>query len=316
MFQKTPNGDGVSLHAVLRRVRRPDPRGHRGPRRRHRRALARARHGCSSSQAGIVSPKWKKQSYKGIVTDSVVVFVVRAGEPEAHQVAGTTSCARASQVVTPNPFTSGGARWNIMAAYGSWRKQGKTDAQAQANLLKLFKNVVVQDKSARDSRQHLPLREGRRAPRVRERGLLRAQKQGQNLPFVIPKTTILIENPIAVTKSTGDAAKANQFLRFLRTPAAQQVFADYGLPAGRPEGARTANRKKFPVRPGPVHDRPARPRRLGQGAEALLRPEERRHGAIERKVGGVTGYASPSAAPPRAGSEGQGCNGPVPRRRD
>src|SRR4029450_4224469 len=52
-------------------------------------------------------------------------------------------------IVTPNPFTSGGARWNIMAAYGSWRNEGKTDKQAQANLLKLWKNVVVQDTSAR-----------------------------------------------------------------------------------------------------------------------------------------------------------------------
>ena len=54
-------------------------------------------------------------------------------------------------MITPNPFTSGGARWNVMAAYGAWRKLGKTDKQAQANLLKLFKNVVVQDKSARDA---------------------------------------------------------------------------------------------------------------------------------------------------------------------
>ena len=73
--------------------------------------------------------------------------------------------------------------------------------------------------------------------------------QGLNLQWVIPKTTILIENPIAVTKDSSDKAAANAFLRFLRTPAAQQVFADYGY---RPvvKSVSSANRKKFPVRPG------------------------------------------------------------------
>jgi sulfate transport system substrate-binding protein len=73
--------------------------------------------------------------------------------------------------------------------------------------------------------------------------------QGLDLQWVIPKTTILIENPIAVTKASENRATANGFLRFLRTPAAQQVFADYGY---RPvvKSVENANRRKFPVRPG------------------------------------------------------------------
>ena len=98
--------------------------------------------------AGKVDAKWKKQSYKGMVTNSVVVFVVRDGNPK-HIKTWNDLIRPGVEIVTPNPFTSGGARWNIMAAYGSWRKQGKTDKQAQANLLKLWKNVVVQDTSAR-----------------------------------------------------------------------------------------------------------------------------------------------------------------------
>ena len=87
--------------------------------------------------AGIVDKNWKRQSYKGMVTNSVVVFVVRDGNPK--KIFGWNDLLKPGvQVVTPNPFTSGGARWNIMAAYGAWRKQGKTDKQAQANLLKLF----------------------------------------------------------------------------------------------------------------------------------------------------------------------------------
>ena len=101
--------------------------------------------------AGKVDAKWKKQSYKGMVTNSVVVFVVRDGNPKKIKTLERPPRGRASRSSRPNPFTSGGARWNVMAAYGAWRKQGKTDKQAQANLLKLFRNVVVQDTSARAS---------------------------------------------------------------------------------------------------------------------------------------------------------------------
>ena len=103
------------------------------------------------------------------------------------------------EIVTPNPFTSGGARWNIMAAYGSWRKQGKTDKQAQANLLKLWKNVVVQDTSARASLNTFNSGKGD-VLLAYENEAFFSRMQGLNLQWVIPKTTILIENPIAVTK--------------------------------------------------------------------------------------------------------------------
>src|SRR5438093_4031521 len=99
---------------------------------------------------GIVDPKWSKQSYKGIVTDSVVVFVVRDGNPK-HLKKWDDLLKTGVQVITPNPFTSGGARWNVLAAYGSWLKLGKSKKQASDSLLKLFKNVSVQDKSARDA---------------------------------------------------------------------------------------------------------------------------------------------------------------------
>ena len=101
-------------------------------------------------KAGLVVQGLEEQPYKGMVTDSLVVFVLRDGNPKKIRT-WTDLLKPGVEVVTPNPFTSGGARWNIMAAYGAWRREGKTDKQAQANLLKLFKNVVVQDKSARDS---------------------------------------------------------------------------------------------------------------------------------------------------------------------
>ena len=236
--------------------------------------------------AGIVDAKWKKQSYKGMVTNSVVVFVVRDGNPK--KIKSWNDLLRSDvEVVTPNPFTSGGARWNIMAAYGAWRKAGKTDKQAQANLLKLFRNVVVQDTSARASLNTFNSGKGD-VLLAYENEALFARMQGLDLQCVIPKATILIENPIAVTKSSPDKAAANAFLRFLRTPAAQQVFADNGY---RPvvKSVENANRKKFPSRPGQFTID-----QLGLGGwtkvqKRFFDPSNSIMARIQRQVGGSTG---------------------------
>ena len=236
--------------------------------------------------AGVVDAKWKKQSHKGMVTDSLVVFVVRDGNPK--QIKGWNDLLRSDvDIVTPNPFTSGGARWNVMAAYGAWRKAGKTDKQAQANLLKLFRNVVVQDTSARASLNTFNSGKGD-VLLAYENEALFARTQGLNLQFVIPKATILIENPIAVIKSSPDKAAANAFLRFLRTPPAQQVFADNGY---RPvvKSVLEKNRKKFPVRPGEFTID-----QLGLGGwEKVQRrffdPKSSVMARIQRQVGGSTG---------------------------
>jgi sulfate/thiosulfate transport system substrate-binding protein len=236
--------------------------------------------------AGKVDAKWKKQSFKGMVTNSVVVFVVRDGNPK--KIRSWNDLIRPGvEVVTPNPFTSGGARWNIMAAYGSWRKQGKSDKQAQANLLKLFRNVIVQDTSARASLSTFNSGKGD-VLLAYENEAYFSRQQGLDLQWVIPKTTILIENPIAVTKESPDKAAANTFLRFLRTPASQQVFADYGY---RPvvKSVENANRKKFPVRPGLFTID-----QLGLGGwekvqKRFFDPKSSIMARIQRQVGGSTG---------------------------
>ena len=69
---------------------------------------------------GIVPSNWNQNRYHGMVTDSVVVFVVRDGNPK--NIHTWADLAKSGvQVITPNPFTSGGARWNVMAAYGAQR---------------------------------------------------------------------------------------------------------------------------------------------------------------------------------------------------
>jgi sulfate/thiosulfate-binding protein len=236
--------------------------------------------------AGLVDAAWKKQAFKGMVADSLVVFVVRDGNPK--KIKSWNDLVRPDvEVVTPNPFTSGGARWNVMAAYGAWRKAGKTDKQAQGNLLKLFRNVVVQDKSARDSLNTFVSGKGD-VLLAYENEALFSRTKGLDLQFVIPKATILIENPIAVLKSSPDKAAANAFLRFLRTPAAQQIFANNGY---RPvvKSVLEKNRKKFPVRPGEFTID-----ELGLGGWAKVQkrffdPRTGIMARIERQVGGATG---------------------------
>jgi sulfate/thiosulfate transport system substrate-binding protein len=237
-------------------------------------------------KAGLVDRRWSQQSYRGMVTDSVVVFAVRDGNPK--HVKGWDDLLRPGvQVVTPNPFTSGGARWNVMAAYGAWLKMGKTRAQAQDKLLQLFRHVIVQDKSARDSLNTFLSGKGD-VLLTYENEAIAAQLAGQRLDYVIPRSTILIENPIAVISSSPNKDAATQFVRFLKTPGAQQVFADRGY---RPivKSVLEANRKKFPVRPGQFTID-----QLGLGGWAKVQPaffdpDKGVMAQIERKVGGVTG---------------------------
>src|SRR3954454_20228892 len=102
--------------------------------------------------AGLVDKGWNANANKGMVADSVVVLAVRKGNPK--HVKGWSDLVKPGvDVITPNPFTSGGARWNVMAAYGSQIAQGKTQAQALAYLKQLFQHTSVQDKSARDALQ-------------------------------------------------------------------------------------------------------------------------------------------------------------------
>jgi sulfate/thiosulfate transport system substrate-binding protein len=236
--------------------------------------------------AGKVDASWKRQSFKGMVTNSVVVFVVRDGNPK--KIRGWNDLLRSDvDIVTPNPFTSGGARWNIMAAYGAWRKAGKTDKQAQENLSRFWRNVVVQDTSARASLSTFNSGKGD-VLLAYENEALFARTQGLDPQFVIPKSTILIENPIAVTKSSRAKPAANAFLRFLRTPAAQQVFADNGY---RPvvRSVENRNRTRFPIRPGLFTID-----QLGLGGWSKVQkrffdPKTGIMARIQRQVGGSTG---------------------------
>jgi sulfate transport system substrate-binding protein len=174
--------------------------------------------------AGIVSADWNAGEHKGMVTDSVVVFVVRKDNPKGIKTWDDLT-KQGVEVVTPNPFTSGGARWNVMAGYGAQIKQGKSPEQARGYLRSLFKNVAVQDKSARESLTTFAAGKGD-VLLAYENEAIFAQRQGQPFDYVVPDQTILIENPVAVTKDASGAAKG--FVDFLLTDEAQKVFGEEG----------------------------------------------------------------------------------------
>jgi len=175
-------------------------------------------------EAGIVGENWASDDHDGMVTDSVVVFAVREGNPKGIR-SWDDLVSEDVEVINPNPFTSGGARWNVMAAYGAQLEQGKTKDDAIEYLRRLFRNVSVQDKSARESLQTFAAGKGD-VLIAYENEAITAQQAGQKLEYVIPDQTILIENPIAVTKDAPAQAKA--FVDFLRTPEAQKVLAEKG----------------------------------------------------------------------------------------
>jgi len=188
---------------------------------------------------GIVPATWSAGPHKGIVTDSVVVLAVRKGNPK--HITGWNDLVKPGvKIVTPNPFTSGGARWNIMAAYGSQIAQGKSPAQAQAFLAALLKNVVVQDKSARDALQTFSGGKGDVLISY-ENEAITAQQKHVALQYVVPSQTILIENPIAVTK--GASKPSHAFVNYLYTSEAQTIFAKKGY---RPVVSGISGGAKFP----------------------------------------------------------------------
>jgi sulfate transport system substrate-binding protein len=181
---------------------------------------------ASLVSAGFVSPSWTDNAYHGFVTRSVVAFVVRDGNPK-HIRTWDDLVKPGIQVVTPNPFSSGGARWNVMGAYGAMLKEGRTSRQAIAYLQNLFHHVVSQDSSARNALQTFLAGRGDVLLTYESDAIL-AKAAGQPVFFLDPKADILIEQPAAVISKSRNLAAAQAFVRFLYTPSAQTLFAQSG----------------------------------------------------------------------------------------
>jgi sulfate/thiosulfate transport system substrate-binding protein len=196
---------------------------------------------------GLVDSTWNRQSYDGIAADTVVVFAVRNGNPK--HIKGWADLVKPGvQVVTPNPFSSGSAKWNVLAAYGAERRLGKTDKQATAYVEKLFQHVVSQDTSGRNATNTFLSGKGD-VLITYESEAFAARQNGQDIQYVIPRQSMLIELPIAVLKGSGSKNSANEFIRFVKGDTAQNLFGQYGFrPVNKKILARYA--EKFPSRPG------------------------------------------------------------------
>src|SRR4051794_21044547 len=190
----------------------------------------------------LVSKDWASTPTKGFVSTSVVVFVVRKGNPKGIHT-WDDLLKPGVQVLTPNPFTSGSAKWNLLAAYGAKSNKG-ADPQAGLGYLRelITKHVKVQDKSGREALQDFTSGTGDVLLSY-ENEAITARKKGEDVDYVIPDDTIKIENPIATTSNAPAAAKA--FVKFSLSKTGQEAFANWGY---RPvdQSVLQANAKKFP----------------------------------------------------------------------
>jgi sulfate/thiosulfate transport system substrate-binding protein len=190
----------------------------------------------------LVSPTWDKQAYKGVVWNSVVVFAVRNGNPK-HIKSWADLIKPGVQVVSPNPFTAGIAKWNILAAYIAQRRLGKTDKQAQAYVKTLFDHIVSQDSSGSNATNTFLSGKGD--------VLLTFESEAINgkLPYIIPRQTMAIEIYGAVTSKSEHKDQVNAFLRFVKSVQGQEILGANGY---RPENKQAFAdfKKTFPVRPG------------------------------------------------------------------
>jgi sulfate/thiosulfate-binding protein len=189
----------------------------------------------------LVAKDWDKQKYDGIATNSVVVLVVRKGNPEGIRSFDDLQ-SKEVDIVTPNPFSSGSARWNIMAVYGTAINEGKSPAQALEAVKTVLEKTKAQPGSASDSLATFTQGEGDVLLSY-ENEAIKAEKEGEDVEYVVPPSTILIETPIAVTKAAPEPA-AEDFLDFLWSDEGQELWAENGY---RPVNPKLVDSKQFPT---------------------------------------------------------------------
>jgi sulfate/thiosulfate-binding protein len=193
--------------------------------------------------AGIVDPGWDQNKYKGIAEDSVVVFVVRKGNPKGINSFDDLINKDVS-VVTPNPFSSGSARWNIMAVYGSQLAEGNSESQALDAVKTVLGKAQAQPGSGADALTAFTQGQGDVLLSY-ENEAIKARNEGEDVDYVIPDDTILIQTPIAVTKDAPEAAQ--KFLDFIWSDEGQKIWAENGY---RPVNKSLVDPKQFPTPKG------------------------------------------------------------------
>jgi len=196
-------------------------------------ALALALDTKKIEQAGLIEPGWETEAPNdSIVTKSVAALVTRDGNPKGIKT-WTDLAKDGVSVITANPKTSGGARWNFLGMWGSVTKVGGDEAKALDYTTKVFKNVPVLPRDAREASDAF-FKQGQGDVLINyENEVILAAQNGEKLPYVIPDVDISIDNPVAVVDKNvdkhGTREIAQAFVEFLYTPEAQREFAKVGF---------------------------------------------------------------------------------------
>jgi len=194
-------------------------------------------------EGGLVAKDWTNNKYKGIAQNSVVVITVRSGNPEGIKTLQDLQ-TKDVDVVTPNPFSSGAARWNIMAIYGTALNEGKSPDEALAEVKTVLEKTVAQPGSARDALATFTQGEGDVLLGY-ENEAIKAIEEGEEIEYIVPPSTIQIETPIAVTTDAPEPA-AQDFLDFIWSDEGQNIWAENGY---RPVNPKLVDEKQFPTPP-------------------------------------------------------------------
>ncbi len=174
--------------------------------------------------AGLVSEDWSSGPTKGILSQSVVVFVVRPGNPEGIEDWDDLT-KEGVEVITPNPASSGSAKWNILAAWGQAAANGGEEA-GEEYVTQLLENTVALPESARDATTLFDGGTGDVLLSYENEAIL-AKQNGAEIDYLLPESTLLIENPGAVTTDAPDSAQG--LVDFILSEEGQTIYAKYGF---------------------------------------------------------------------------------------
>ncbi|MBD1806993.1 sulfate ABC transporter substrate-binding protein [Microcoleus sp. FACHB-SPT15] len=200
-------------------------------------------------KAGLIQPGWEQESPEdGIVSKSVAAIVTREGNPKGIKTWEDLAKPGVS-VITANPKTSGGARWNFLALWGSVTKTGADETKALDLTTKVIKNAPILPRDAREA-SDVFFKQGQGDALINyENEMILAGQNGEKLPYVVPDVNISIDNPIAVVDKNvdkhGTREVAEAFVKFLYTPEAQREFANVGFRPVDPTVAKEVE-SKFP----------------------------------------------------------------------
>ncbi|MFT4083669.1 MAG: sulfate ABC transporter substrate-binding protein [Nocardioides sp.] len=174
--------------------------------------------------AGLVDSDWKDNATDGVCTQSVVVLVVRKGNPKNIKTWSDLTKSGV-QIVTPDPASSGSAKWNLLAAYGSVLADGGSDAEAQAYMKKFYDNVIAMPASGREATSTFTGGKGDVLISYENEAIL-GRQDGDDFDYVVPDSDLLIQNTCALLKDHSDAA--TDWMAFQKSVAGQKEYAATG----------------------------------------------------------------------------------------